>query len=123
MILGKITMQSSHLKTITSITLTSLFMFCSGQIYAQQYYKWIDANGSTHYTTTPPPKGAKRLDKISTYGSNNNQSSPNASSQNQQTTPQHNTSSNTNQLQQENMHGDETPQPQNIGIAAAPVEQ
>jgi ribosomal protein L9 len=26
-----------------------------------------DANGSTHYTSTPPPKNAKRLGSISTY--------------------------------------------------------
>jgi hypothetical protein len=29
----------------------------------------VDQSGSTHYTTTPPPKGAKRLNKVSTYGS------------------------------------------------------
>lgn len=112
-------MQSSRLKTIISTTLTSLFMFCSGQIYAQQYYKWIDANGSTHYTTTPPPKGAKRLDKISTYGSNNSQSSANASSQNQQKSPQHTTTSTTNHPQEESTPRDETYQPQNIQIAEA----
>ncbi|MCE3004893.1 MAG: DUF4124 domain-containing protein [Xanthomonadaceae bacterium] len=30
---------------------------------AQQYYKWKDANGVTHYTKTPPPAGteAERL--------------------------------------------------------------
>lgn len=30
---------------------------------AQQYYKWKDANGVTHYTKTPPPSGteAERL--------------------------------------------------------------
>lgn len=34
---------------------------------AQKFYKWVDAKGSTHYTTTPPPKNAKKLGKISTY--------------------------------------------------------
>ena len=29
----------------------------------------MDQSGSTHYTTTPPPKGAKHLNKVSTYGS------------------------------------------------------
>lgn len=49
---------------------------CSSQNYAQQYYKWIDANGSTHYTTTPPPKGAKRLDKFPTYGTSTQNPNP-----------------------------------------------
>ncbi|WP_109440493.1 DUF4124 domain-containing protein [Acinetobacter haemolyticus] len=116
-------MQPSHLKTITSIALTSLLVLCSGQIYAQQYYKWVDAKGSTHYTTTLPPKGAKRLDKVSTYGSNNNQNNPNSSTQNQQTPPQHTTTSNTNHPQQESTPIDETYQPQNIQIAEATVER
>lgn len=47
----------------------------SSQNHAQQYYKWVDASGSTHYTATPPPKGAKRLDKVTTYGSHNYSSS------------------------------------------------
>ena len=29
----------------------------------------MDQSGSTHYTTTPPPQGAKHLNKVSTYGS------------------------------------------------------
>ncbi len=36
---------------------------------AQEFYKWIDSKGSTHYTTTPPPKSAKKLSKVDTYGS------------------------------------------------------
>ena len=36
---------------------------------AQEFYKWIDSKGSTHYTTTPPPKNAKKLSKVDTYGS------------------------------------------------------
>lgn len=39
--------------------------------FAQQdYYKWVDSNGSTHYSTTPPPKakGVKTRGKIKTYG-------------------------------------------------------
>ena len=61
-------MNLSYLKTILYTTSTAAILLCSSQNYAQQYYKWVDANGSTHYTTTPPPKGAKRLDKVSTYG-------------------------------------------------------
>ena len=62
-------MKSSFLKTSLYTTATATLLLCSSQNYAQQYYKWVDAHGSTHYTTTPPPKGAKRLDKVATYGS------------------------------------------------------
>ena len=63
-------MKSSYLKTILYTATTTALLLGSSHNYAQQYYKWVDANGSTHYTATPPPKGAKRLDKVSTYGSN-----------------------------------------------------
>lgn len=36
--------------------------------YAKQYYKWVDSKGSTHYTTTPPPKNARSQSKVNTYG-------------------------------------------------------
>ncbi|MDM1020869.1 DUF4124 domain-containing protein [Acinetobacter sp. VNK23] len=62
-------MKPSYLKTGLYTVATTALLFCSTQNHAQQYYKWVDANGSTHYTTTPPPKGAKRLNKVSTYGS------------------------------------------------------
>ena len=62
-------MKPSYLKTGLYTIATTALLFCSTQNHAQQYYKWVDANGSTHYNTTPPPKGAKRLDKISTYDS------------------------------------------------------
>ena len=32
----------------------------STQSFAKTYYKWVDSQGSTHYTTTPPPKTAKK---------------------------------------------------------------
>ena len=63
-------MKPSYLKTGLYTITTIALLFCSTQNHAQQYYKWVDANGSTHYTTTPPPKGAKRLNKVSTYGGN-----------------------------------------------------
>lgn len=69
-------MNLSYLKTILYTASTAAILLCSSQNYAQQYYKWIDANGSTHYTTTPPPKGAKRLDKVSTYGTSHQSSNP-----------------------------------------------
>ncbi|USA52110.1 DUF4124 domain-containing protein [Acinetobacter sp. C32I] len=69
-------MNLSYLKTILYTTSTAAILLCSSQNYAQQYYKWVDAKGSTHYTTTPPPKGAKRLDKVSTYGNSPQSSNP-----------------------------------------------
>lgn len=62
-------MKPSYLKSSLYTFAITAILLCSSQNHAQQYYKWMDANGSTHYTTTPPPKGAKRLDKVSTYGS------------------------------------------------------
>jgi hypothetical protein len=35
----------------------------STQSFAKTYYKWVDSQGSTHYTTTPPPKTAKKKAK------------------------------------------------------------
>jgi hypothetical protein len=32
--------------------------------YLQDFYKWVDAKGSTHYTATPPPSNAKKKSKI-----------------------------------------------------------
>ncbi|ENX44649.1 DUF4124 domain-containing protein [Acinetobacter sp. NIPH 2100] len=90
-------MKSSYLKTSLYIISTTALLLCSSQNYAQQYYKWVDANGSTHYTTTPPPKGTKRLDKVSTYGNNRqttnpshqtNQAAPEATPNTQQHIPQ-----------------------------------
>ncbi|VXA56117.1 conserved exported hypothetical protein [Acinetobacter proteolyticus] len=69
-------MKSSYLKTILYAIGGTALLLCSSQNYAQQYYKWVDAKGSTHYTTTPPPKGAKRLDKVSTYGNSHQSSNP-----------------------------------------------
>lgn len=62
-------MNLSYLKTSLYTAVTTAILVCSSQSQAQQYYKWMDKNGSTHYTTTPPPKSAKHLNKVSTYGS------------------------------------------------------
>lgn len=45
----------------------------SSLLYAQDFYKWVDAHGSTHYTTTPPPKSKviHQKGKVQTYGFNN----------------------------------------------------
>ena len=47
------------------------FSLSSTTSFAKEYYKWVDAKGSTHYTATPPPKSAQKKGKIATYGSNN----------------------------------------------------
>ena len=52
--------------------LTSLFVLgciATTPVVAAEknFYKWVDKNGSTHYTTTPPPSTAKRLGKVETY--------------------------------------------------------
>ena len=62
-------MNLSYLKTSLYTVVTTAILVCSNQSQAQQYYKWMDKSGSTHYTTTPPPKSAKHLNKVSTYGS------------------------------------------------------
>jgi hypothetical protein len=49
----------------------------STQSFAKTYYKWVDNQGSTHYTTAPPPKTAKKKGKVDTYGWKN---SPQAAS-------------------------------------------
>lgn len=86
-------MKPSYLKTGLYTIATTALLFCSTQNHAQQYYKWVDANGSTHYTTTPPPKGAKRLNKVSTYGGNQPTQAPattaNQAPQQAQDTMQH----------------------------------
>ena len=63
-----------------------LLLVCMGAGYytpamAQQYYKWVDQKGSTHYTVTPPPKSAKHKGKINTYGWRNSAPLPAPSAQ------------------------------------------
>lgn len=61
--------QYNSLKSIALyIILTSTTVFTANQTFAKEYYKWVDSNGSTHYTATPPPKAAKRKGKVETYG-------------------------------------------------------
>ncbi|MDR2250490.1 DUF4124 domain-containing protein [Acinetobacter sp.] len=78
-------MNLSYLKTTLYTAVTTAILLGSSQSYAQQYYKWMDKSGSTHYTTTPPPKGAKHLNKVSTYGS---QIIPKTSTSSQEQQPQ-----------------------------------
>lgn len=49
---------------------TFCLLFCGlfiQPVVAQDFYKWIDKNGTTHYTKNPPPKGAKSVDSVNTY--------------------------------------------------------
>lgn len=51
-----------------STSFTGLAFFSIANSSAKEYYKWVDSKGSTHYTTTPPPKTAKKKGKVDTYG-------------------------------------------------------
>ncbi|WP_213069927.1 DUF4124 domain-containing protein [Acinetobacter soli] len=62
-----------------SLVLLSSVAFTTNTLYAQSYYKWIDAQGSTHYTKTPPPKGAKKQGKVDTYSSTSSTSAATSS--------------------------------------------
>ncbi len=45
-----------------------IFSLSSTNSFAKEYYKWVDAKGSTHYTASPPPKSAVKKGKVNTYG-------------------------------------------------------
>ena len=48
----------------------------STSVSATQYYKWVDAQGSTHYTKTPPPRNAKKQGSVNTYSWANSAPTP-----------------------------------------------
>lgn len=58
----------SSLKLVSATTAFAL-MLTAQSSFAQNFYKWVDAKGSTHYTATPPPKSAQKKGKVETYGS------------------------------------------------------
>ena len=62
-------MKSKFLNLTLITSVLSLFLIASNTASAQAFYKWVDSKGSTHYTTTPPPKNAKKTGKVDTYGS------------------------------------------------------
>ncbi len=62
-------MSSSFIK-IGFMAACFTFSLSSTTGFAKEYYKWVDTKGSTHYTTTPPPKSAQKKGKVDTYGSN-----------------------------------------------------
>lgn len=46
-------------RPIVLASLALLAVAIGGPAGAQQYYKWKDADGVTHYTKTPPPEGTQ----------------------------------------------------------------
>jgi hypothetical protein len=44
---------------LLAASLVLALLAAAGPASAQQYYKWKDANGVTHYTKTPPPEGTQ----------------------------------------------------------------
>ncbi len=66
--IGKIMMLQ---RVLTCAGALSISLFFIQPSMAQDYYKWVDASGSTHYTKNPPPKNAKNKGKVETYGWHN----------------------------------------------------
>lgn len=55
-------------QTVFASAVFAFLAMGSSHVMAKQYYKWVDSKGSTHYTTTPPPKNARSKAKVDTYG-------------------------------------------------------
>ena len=72
---GSKTMKISFL-TALSLSCAISLGICSSSASAIQYYKWVDAKGTTHYTKTPPPKTAKKATTVDTYGWKNSAPTP-----------------------------------------------
>lgn len=49
----------------------------SPHIFAQDFYKWVDKNGTTNYTKNPPPKAVRDVSRVNTYGSKQKFAVPN----------------------------------------------
>jgi hypothetical protein len=60
--------RQNFIRTVFVSTIFTLLSMTTVSSHAKQYYKWVDSNGSTHYTTTPPPKNARSKTKVDTYG-------------------------------------------------------
>lgn len=53
-------MNTAHKWILTTL---AFIPFTIGQVHATPYYKWVDEQGATHYTQTPPPqKSIKKVD-------------------------------------------------------------
>jgi len=48
-------------RRIVGLALVSLAVAASGSAFAQSAFKWVDAQGRTHYGDRPPPTGAVEL--------------------------------------------------------------
>ncbi len=48
------------MRTLTTLV---LFLALTVTVFAQQMYRWVDAEGRVHYTQTPPPASAKEVQK------------------------------------------------------------
>lgn len=55
-------------KSVLTGSIVAVVCFASNASFAKEFYKWVDSKGSTHYTTTPPPKSSQARGKIDTYG-------------------------------------------------------
>lgn len=73
-------------KTIMHCFIVGAITFASSAVFANNFYKWTDSKGTTHYTKTPPPKNAKQRGTVETYGYQSSNSTPSA-----QQPPQNNT--------------------------------
>ena len=62
--------------TACSFMLSLGLMTISSNSHATSYYKWVDAKGTTHYTKTPPPRGAKQTKTVDTWGWHNSAPTP-----------------------------------------------
>lgn len=73
-------MKISFLSALSLSCAISLGIY-SSNASAIQYYKWVDAKGTTHYTKMPPPKTAKKATTVDTYGWKNSAPTPPRSSE------------------------------------------
>lgn len=55
------------LKVILGVAVGCSSLLLATTLQAQNFYKWVDKNGSTHYTLTPPPANAKTVGQVPTY--------------------------------------------------------
>ena len=56
-------MHASYLKTGLYALATTALLLGSSQNHAQQYYKWVDAKGVTHYSAKQPTGNAQSFKK------------------------------------------------------------
>ncbi len=101
--------------TVLASAVFAFLAMGSSTVMAKQYYKWVDSKGSTHYTTTPPPKTARSTaKKIDTYGYQGSstpvsqpapqQNTPTPNQPPQQNQPQNNNNVSPQQQQNEQQH-------------------